>query len=77
MFIPGMKKTRKRVGNPVEGIIPQISIIADLVTEELTLLHDVNYSSESIVKESSRHSFTVAVLATMTMVAIVVFTKKK
>lgn len=71
-----MKKTRKRIGNPVEGMKPLISIIADSSTEESTLMHDVNYSSESIVKESSRHSFTVAVLATLTMVAIVIFIKK-
>jgi hypothetical protein len=76
MFIPGMKKTRKRVDNSVEGIVPLTSIITDSASEELTLMHDVNHSSDAIVKESSPRTFTVAVLATLAMVVIVVFSKR-
>lgn len=69
MFIPGMKKTRKKVDNPVERIVPLTSIITDLEIEELTSMHDD--------KESSPHTFTIAVLATLAIVVMIFFSKRK
>lgn len=83
MFIPGVKRAKKKFAEPIEEITPSLSTIADSVDEELILEMKADCaddslkvnSSGSVVERNRRYPFTVAILVTLTMVVIVLIKK--